>query len=151
MTVIDYQKMLLSSFAIYYPPGVVINQIEGAVLIVLPNICATQHLCHPSPQSLGLQNGVCHFCTLKIDQVRHEIGCKRSYCLANWSQTTNTYVLTSLGWIHRDKTRLQMPAKIFPHLKLKCQLFIGPTLGFDTKQRNSLFIKFVFFTIKTRF
>ncbi len=40
---------------------------------------------------------------------------------------------------HRDKTRVQMPAKIFPHLKLKCQLFMGPTLGFDTKQRNSFF------------
>ncbi len=27
---------------------------------------------------------------------------------------------------------------------------MGPTLGFDTKQRNSLLIKFVFFTIKAR-
>jgi hypothetical protein len=25
-----------------------------------------------------------------------------------------------LGPIHRDKTRVQMPAKIFPHLKVKC-------------------------------
>ncbi len=24
------------------------------------------------------------------------------------------------GWDHRDKTRVQMPAKIFPHLKVKC-------------------------------
>jgi hypothetical protein len=32
-----------------------------------------------------------------------------------------------------------MPAKIFPHLKVKCQLLMGPTLGFDTKQRNSFF------------
>ncbi len=38
---------------------------------------------------------------------------------------------------HRDKTRVQMPAKMFPHLKLLCLLFMGPTLGFDTKQRNS--------------
>jgi hypothetical protein len=35
-----------------------------------------------------------------------------------------------------------MPAKIFPHLKVKCQLFMGPTLGFVTKQRNSFLIKF---------
>ncbi len=41
--------------------------------------------------------------------------------------------------IHWDKTRVQMPAKIFPHLKVKCYLFMGPTLGFDTKQRNSFF------------
>jgi hypothetical protein len=32
-----------------------------------------------------------------------------------------------------------MPANIFPHLKLKSKLFMGPTLGFDTKQRNSFF------------
>jgi hypothetical protein len=42
-----------------------------------------------------------------------------------------------------------MPAKTFPHLKLLCWLFMGPTLGFDTKQRNSFLIKVgVFFTIK---
>jgi len=35
-----------------------------------------------------------------------------------------------------------MPAKMFPHLKLLCLLFMGPTLGFDTKQRNSFMIKF---------
>ncbi len=40
-------------------------------------------------------------------------------------------------WRHRDKTKVQMPAKIFPHLKVKCYLFMGPALGFDTKQRNS--------------
>ncbi len=39
-------------------------------------------------------------------------------------------------------TRVQMPAKIFPHLLVKCQLFMGPTLGFDTEQRNSFLIKF---------
>jgi hypothetical protein len=43
---------------------------------------------------------------------------------------------------HRDKTSVQMPAKIFPDLKLLCWLFIGPTLGFDTKPRNSFLIKF---------
>jgi len=37
---------------------------------------------------------------------------------------------------------VQMPAKMFPHLKLLCLLFMGPTLGFDTKQRNSFLIKF---------
>jgi len=35
-----------------------------------------------------------------------------------------------------------MPAKKFPHLKLLSWLLIGPTFGFDTKQRNSLLIKF---------
>ncbi len=35
-----------------------------------------------------------------------------------------------------------MPAKMFPHLKLSCWLFMGPTLGFDTKQRNSFLIDF---------
>ncbi len=34
------------------------------------------------------------------------------------------------SYIHRDKTRVQMPAKMFPHLKLLCLLFMGPTLGF---------------------
>jgi hypothetical protein len=43
---------------------------------------------------------------------------------------------------HRDNTRVQMPAKTFSHLKLLCWLFMGPTLGFDTKQRNSFLIKF---------
>jgi hypothetical protein len=47
--------------------------------------------------------------------------------------------------MHRDRTRVQMLAKIFPHLKVKCLLFMGPTLGFDTKQRNSFLIKFGFF------
>jgi hypothetical protein len=43
---------------------------------------------------------------------------------------------------HRDKTRVQMAAKMFPYLKLSCWLFMCPTLGFDTKQRNSFLIKF---------
>ncbi len=44
--------------------------------------------------------------------------------------------------MHRDKTRVQMLAKMFPQLKLLCLLFMGPTLDFDTKQRNSILIKF---------
>jgi hypothetical protein len=43
---------------------------------------------------------------------------------------------------HRDKTRVQMAAKMFPRLKLLCWLFMGPTLGFDTKQGNSFLIEF---------
>jgi hypothetical protein len=34
------------------------------------------------------------------------------------------------SYIHRDKTRVQMPAKMFPHLKLLCFLFMGSALGF---------------------
>jgi hypothetical protein len=41
-----------------------------------------------------------------------------------------------------NNTTVQMPAKMFPHLKLLCLLFMGPTLGFDAKQRNSFLIKF---------
>ncbi len=51
---------------------------------------------------------------------------------------------------HRDKTRVQMPAKMFPHLKLLCWLFVGPTLGLDTKQRNSFLIKFGIFYNKSK-
>ncbi len=52
---------------------------------------------------------------------------------------------------HRDKTRVQMPAKRFPHLKLKCQLFMGPTLVFETKQRIRFFkIKFGVFNNKNK-
>ncbi len=36
---------------------------------------------------------------------------------------------------HRDKTRVQIPAKMFPHLKL-CWLFMGPTLGFDKSKET---------------
>ncbi len=52
---------------------------------------------------------------------------------------------------HRDKTRVQMPAKMFPHLKLLCWLFMCHTLGFDAKQRNNSLIKFGVFAMKTRF
>jgi hypothetical protein len=57
----------------------------------------------------------------------------------------NTTAYTWDWYCHRDKTRVQMLAKMFPHLKVLCQLFMGPTLGLDTKQRNTLLIKFVFF------
>jgi hypothetical protein len=44
-----------------------------------------------------------------------------------------------------------MPAKMFPQLKSLCSLFMGPTLGFDTKQRNSFLIKIgVFFYNKNK-
>jgi hypothetical protein len=54
---------------------------------------------------------------------------------------------------HRDKTRVQMAAEMFPHFNLLCGLFMGPTFGFDTKQRNIYFPHQIwcFFTIKTRF
>ncbi len=51
-------------------------------------------------------------------------------------------VVLVCGCNHRDKTRVQMAATMFPHLKLLCWLFMSPTLGFDTKQRNSFLIKF---------
>jgi hypothetical protein len=39
---------------------------------------------------------------------------------------------------------------MFPHLKLLCLLFMGPTLDFDTKQRNSFLIKFGVFYNKSK-
>ncbi len=51
---------------------------------------------------------------------------------------------------HRDKTRVQMLAKMFPQLKVLCQLLMGPTLGFDTKQRNSFLIKLGVFYSKSK-
>ncbi len=50
---------------------------------------------------------------------------------------------------HRDKTKVQMPARMFPHLKILCWLFMGPTLGVDTKQRNTFFDQYgVFLQLK---
>ncbi len=43
-----------------------------------------------------------------------------------------------------------MPAKMFLHLKLLCWLFMGPTIGYDTKQRNSFLIKFGAFYNKSK-
>jgi hypothetical protein len=43
-----------------------------------------------------------------------------------------------------------MLAKMFPHLKVLCQLFMGPTLGFDKKQRNSFLMKFGVFYDKSK-
>ncbi len=57
----------------------------------------------------------------------------------------NSSILT-IRQKHRDTTREQMPAKMFPHLKLLCWLFMSPIFGFDSKQRNISLIKFgVFF------
>ncbi len=55
------------------------------------------------------------------------------------------------SYSHRDKTRVQMPAKMSPHLKLLCWLFMGPTLGFDTKLRKSFLIKFGVFYNKKQY
>ncbi len=55
-----------------------------------------------------------------------------------------------LGLRHRVKTRVQVLSKMFPHLKLLCLLFIGPTLVFVTKQRNSFLIKFGVFYNKNK-
>ncbi len=57
------------------------------------------------------------------------------------------FIFLSCCCKHRDKTRVQIPAKIFPHLKVKCWLFMGPTLGFDTEKRNSFLIEFGVFYI----
>jgi hypothetical protein len=46
---------------------------------------------------------------------------------------------------------VQTPAKMYPHLKLLCWLFMGPTLDFATKQRNSFLIKVGVVTLKTKF
>jgi hypothetical protein len=45
---------------------------------------------------------------------------------------------------------VQMPAKMFPRLKLLCLLFMGPALGFDAKQINSFLIKFGVFYNKSK-
>ena len=59
----------------------------------------------------------------------------------NWAGSMGSVYLCYMS-MHRDETRVQMVAKMFPHLKLLCWLFMSPTLGFDTKQRNSVLIKF---------
>jgi hypothetical protein len=43
-----------------------------------------------------------------------------------------------------------MVAKMFPLLKLLCQLLLGPSFGFDTKQRNSFLIEFGVFYNKIK-
>jgi hypothetical protein len=70
--------------------------------------------------------------------------CIASYKVAEASCCCQWYVDGSFvaNFTHRDKTRVQMPAKMFPYLKLLCWLFMGPTLCFDTKQRNRFLIKF---------
>jgi hypothetical protein len=51
--------------------------------------------------------------------------------LLRWSLSTLFHTNLVFAAKHRDKTRVQTPAKMFPHLKLLCWLFMGPTLGFD--------------------
>ncbi len=58
--------------------------------------------------------------------------------------------LKYIAKMHRHKTRVQTLAKMFPHLKLLCLLLIDPTLGFDTKQRNSFLVKFGVFLQKSK-
>jgi hypothetical protein len=43
-----------------------------------------------------------------------------------------------------------MPAKNVSSFQIIMFAVMGPTLGFDTKQRNSFLIKFGFLTIKAR-
>jgi hypothetical protein len=49
---------------------------------------------------------------------------------------------------HRHKTRVQMPAKMFPQLKLLCWLFMGPLLVLTQSKEIVFWSHFVFFTIK---
>jgi hypothetical protein len=54
-------------------------------------------------------------------------------CSSQAFKQPQTLLNKSRLWIdHRDKTRVRTPVKMFPHLKLFCWLFMGPTLGFDT-------------------
>ncbi len=68
------------------------------------------------------------------------------WCILNKSILNKTCITG----FHRDKTRVQTPAKMFPHLKLLCWLFMGHTLGFTTEQRNSFLIKFGVFYNKNK-
>ncbi len=61
-------------------------------------------------------------------------------------------IACSIPFYHRDKTRVQMSAKKFPQLKVKCQLFMDPTLGLTQSNETVFFDQiWCFFTIKTRF
>ncbi len=52
---------------------------------------------------------------------------------------------------HRYKIRVADAHKKFPHLRFLCLLFMGPTLGFYAKQRNSFLVKLgVFFYNKSK-
>jgi len=75
----------------------------------------------------------------------------RNHFLADAKNLFWSYFFNLVCGVHRDKTRVQMPARMFPHLKLLYLLLMGPTLGFDAKQRNSFLIKFgVFFYNKCK-
>ncbi len=60
------------------------------------------------------------------------------------------HINRALSPTHRDNFRVQMPANMFPHLKLLCLLFMGPTLGFD-KETGFFYQIWCFFTIKPKF
>jgi hypothetical protein len=65
--------------------------------------------------------------------------CRKTFFLS-LSMTFSQSKLECLS--RRDKTRVQMPAKLFPHWKLLFWLIMGPTLGSDTKQSDSFLTKF---------
>ena len=60
----------------------------------------------------------------------------RKKSLGNLLFNIAKFGVVALGPGHRDETRVQMPAKMFPHLKLICWLYMGPTFGFDTKAKK---------------
>ncbi len=62
----------------------------------------------------------------------------------------NSQAACFVRYKHRDKTRVQMPEKMFPDLKLLYWLLMGPTLGFNTQHRNSFLIKFGVFYNKNK-
>ncbi len=51
---------------------------------------------------------------------------------------------------HRDKTRVQMPAKMFPHLKLLCWVFMGPLLVLTQSKETVFWSNLVFFNNKSK-
>jgi hypothetical protein len=56
-------------------------------------------------------------------------------------QTPKGEFIPAASHRHRDKTRAQMSAKMFPHLKLLCWLFMGPLLVLH-KAKKRFLIKF---------
>jgi hypothetical protein len=77
--------------------------------------------------------------------LHHFLSLATSSVVQTQRHKTMSYFATVTGHNHRDKTRVQMPAKIFHPLKVKCLLFMGPTLGFEIEQRNRFLIKFCVF------
>jgi hypothetical protein len=54
-------------------------------------------------------------------------------------------------WTHRDKTRVLMHAKMFPHLKLYVTCLWAPLLVLTQSKETVSWSNLVFFTTKTRF